>query len=173
MSENTNPSASTEIPPFEIRDTNISAADVEALMQQIRDRIRNRSQQAENQGRSYHLPNSMSAGKRLPGTLYGSMERLRAASSAVSVHLSVVGQHQLPIIGTLLQKVRRALHQLILYYVSMLAGRQSAFNRASIDMNRQTILALEAAIARIEKLEQEVALLRMQGSASTGTSENA
>ena len=170
MSETKPLSDTTEKPLFELRDPNFSADDVETLMQRIRGRIRERSQAAEKLGRSYQLPGNFPASKRLPGNVYGAMERLRAASGAVSVHLSVVGQNRVPVIGGLLQKTRRAIHQLILYYVSMLAGRQSAFNRTSIEMNHQTILALEAALARIEKLEQEISLLRLQSDPRAETS---
>ena len=76
--------------------------------------------------------------------------------------LSVVDTNRLPVIGKFMQKGRRIVHQLVLYYVSMLAGRQSAVNRATVDMFNQTVTALETAAARIDVLEQEVALLRTQ-----------
>jgi hypothetical protein len=59
-------------------------------------------------------------------------------------------------------KVRKVVHQLVVYYVNMMADKQMVFNRASANGQRQLAQALEAANARIEALEQDVANLRAQ-----------
>lgn len=150
-------------PDLEIRDPEISPAEVDAIMARIRERIRQRSQMAEQQGHAFALPDGAFSDKRLSRQLYMAIDRVRAAASGVHVHLSVVdGGKQIPVVTPLLRKVRQVIHQLVLYYVGMLAGRQAAFNRATIDAISQAANALEKANARIDDLEQEVAALRSQ-----------
>lgn len=155
-------------PDLEIRDPEISPAEVDAIMARIRERIRQRSQAAEQQGHAYLLPDGALSDKRLSRQLYAAIDRLRAAASNVHVHLSVVdGGRQIPVVSQLLHKGRQVIHQLVLYYVGTLAGKQTAFNRAAIEAIGQAATALEKANARIDDLEQEVSALRSQCQATS------
>ena len=59
--------------------------------------------------------------------------------------------------------VRRGLHNLMLYYVNMLAAKQSAFNRATVSALTRIVDQLERRdIQRIIALEREVRELKAQ-----------
>ena len=60
----------------------------------------------------------------------------------------------------LLDRLRRAAHNLVIYYVNMLAGRQLAVERSLMMVSLSLAGELEQSLTRIEQLEQEVAGLR-------------
>ena len=138
-------------PAFEIRDPDMNAVDVEEIMTRIRERIRQRAQAAEANGLHYGLP-SLVASRKLPAELYKALDQTRSTASSVRVPLAQS--------SGLVGKVRKVVHQLVVFYVNMLADKQMAFNRASANTHKQLVQALEASNARIEMLEQEVAALR-------------
>jgi hypothetical protein len=70
-------------------------------------------------------------------------------------------ESRVPIVGSLVQKLRKALHGLVLFYVNALAARQSRFNEETARAFRSLVRELEAqveeqqcVIARLEKLEE-------------------
>jgi predicted nucleic acid-binding Zn-ribbon protein len=148
-----NPTDKPYEPEFEIRDPDLSKAEVEEIMNRIRQRIRQRAQQAEANGLHYGLPN-LATSRKLPAEFYKSLEQARASAGSVRVPLAAS--------SGLVGKVRKVVHQLVVYYVNMMADKQMVFNRASANTQRQLAQALEAANARIEALEQDVANLRAQ-----------
>lgn len=135
-------------PGFDIRDPEVN---VEEIMTRIRERIRQRAQAAEANGQHYGLP-SLTASRKLPAELYKLLDQTRASAASVRVPLAAS--------SGLAGKVRKVVHQLVVYYVNMLADKQIVFNRASANTHKQLAQALEAALARIEVLEQDIASLR-------------
>jgi predicted nucleic acid-binding Zn-ribbon protein len=139
---------------FDIRDPEIN---VEEIMARIGQRIRQRAHEAEAKGQHYGLPR-LTANRKLPAELYQSLDQTRSHSGSVRVQLAAT--------TGLVGRVRKVVHELVVYYVNMLADRQIVFNRASANTHRQLAQALEAANARIEALEQELANMRSQQSQS-------
>lgn len=92
---------------------------IEEIMQQIRQQIAAR--------RAETLPEGMSdlvlSGKRFPPEFY---EHLYYAQMALDdYHVPVhVSKSSVPIIGSLIEKLRGKLHELVLYYVNQSAARQ-------------------------------------------------
>ena len=144
----TAPKIEPQSPAFDIRDSEVN---VEEIMTRIRERIRQRAQAAEASGGHYGLP-SLAASRKLPAELYKLLDQTRASATSVRVPLAAS--------SGLVGKVRKVVHQLVVYYVNMLADKQIVFNRASANTHKQLAQALEAAHARIEALEQDVASLR-------------
>ena len=64
-------------------------------------------------------------------------------------------------------KVRRAFHQLAIYYVNMLAGKQRVVNQALIALLKQLVVSLEQRESNIEALQEEVTSLRAELQALT------
>ena len=151
---------------MEIRDTDMSTIDVTQIMQQIRDRIRARTEAAEAMGQRYDLPEGLSSFDRShsnhAGQMSVSLERLRGAANGVYIQLSVVEKSVIPILSPLLSRIRTAAHQLVLYYVGAFASRQTAFNRANVDAFQRMTYELELANRRIEQLEQNIKILNAQ-----------
>ena len=144
-----------------IRDPEI---DAEAIMRDIRARIRQRRAQAEAQGLDYEalaagLP-AESVG-RFEADLYFDLRRLSVSYDEVGVKLSLT-ETRLPLIGGVVQRVRAALHQVILYYVNMLARQQARINKYNLRVLTALTRDLEAdaTSADIEALRQEIAWLR-------------
>ena len=61
-------------------------------------------------------------------TVYERLEEAGVLSRFIYVQPFLTPSH-LPVIGKLLQKVRGAIHELVIFYVNQLAGVQGAFNR--------------------------------------------
>lgn len=116
---------------IEINDPDI---DVEDIMARIRERIQQRRAQAADQGLDYdRLADQKGPAFRSTAPsdsdLYYDLYQVRNSADSIWISLSVVGR-SIPVIGGLVNRVRRALHNVVLYYVNMLAGRQVVFNRA-------------------------------------------
>ena len=144
-----------------IRDPEI---DAEAIMRDIRARIRQRRAQAEAQGLDYE---ALAEGRpaesvgRFEADLYYDLRRLSVSYDEVGVKLSLT-ETRLPLIGGVVQRVRAALHQVILYYVNMLARQQARINKYNLRVLTALTRDLEAdaTSADIEALRQEIAWLR-------------
>ncbi len=153
---------------LEIRDPQI---DAEAVMRQIREAIRKRRAQAEAQGVDYEsfvegLYTSQDSA-RFDGQVYYDLRRMSLSYNKIGVGLSLTA-NRLPIIGGMMQRVRAALHHLVLYYVNMMAGQQVAFNeyalralsalvkdldsepRGEAQALREQVAALEARVQQLE-----------------------
>jgi hypothetical protein len=120
--------------------------DAEAIMQAIRARLRARRAEAKAQGLDfeayadglYPLPPDAP----LSREVYEAVRRLGVGYDKVSVELALT-QTQLPLIGGLVQRLRAALHGLVLFYVNRLAARQ-------IQVNEQVARALAALVHDME-----------------------
>jgi hypothetical protein len=120
--------------------------DAEAIMQEIRARLRARRAEAKGQGLDfeayadglYPLPPDAP----LSREVYEAVRRLGVGYGKVSVEMALT-QTRLPVIGGLVQRLRAALHALVLFYVNRLAARQ-------IQVNEQVARALAALVHDVE-----------------------
>lgn len=127
--------------------------DAEAIMQEIRARIRARRAEAKASGLDfeayadglYPLP----AGAVFGRDLYEATRHVSLGYDKVTVEMALT-ETQVPLIGGLVHRFRLSLHGLVLFYVNRLAARQVYFNE-------QTARALTALV---QDLEAEVHELR-------------
>jgi len=155
------------IDPKDVVEIRTPEVNVEEVMEKIRQRVHARRANALRQGVDYDRLTSASpartGGRQLQSNFYYDLNQARQSADSIWVSLSVVGNSRYPeFVGSFVTRVRQSLHQLVIYYVNMLAGRQVNYNRANIDAVIGLAEAHEAAIERIETLEKEVAALREQ-----------
>ena len=136
--------------------------DAEAIMQEIRARLRARRDEARAQGLDweahadglYPVPSDAVLGR----DLYEAVRHLSLAHDKVNVEM-VLTETQVPLIGRLVQRVRAALHELVLFYVNRLAARQARVNYQTSRAITLLVRDLEAEVrelrARVESLEHE------------------
>ncbi len=102
---------------IEVRDPEI---DAESIMRTIRANIRKRRAQAEAQGLDYEAfvegLYAADISSRFDRQLYLDLRRLSLGYNKVTVGISLT-DNRLPLVGRLVQRVRSALHYLVLYYV--------------------------------------------------------
>ncbi|MBN1135179.1 MAG: hypothetical protein JXM73_01245 [Anaerolineae bacterium] len=134
--------------------------DTEAVMREIRARIRARRAEAKAKGLDfeayaeglYPLPPDALFGR----DLYEAVRYVGLGWDKVGVEMALT-ESRLPLIGGLVQRLRAALHELVLFYVNRLAARQVRFNE-------QTARALAALVG---DLEAEIVELRARLAALT------
>jgi len=127
--------------------------DAEAIMQEIRARIRARRAEAQSRGFDfeayadglYPLPPDAI----LSRDLYEAVRYVGLSYDKVNID-RVLTETRLPLIGGLVHRVRAALHELVLFYVNRQAARQIYFNEQ----------AARALNALVRDLETEVCDLR-------------
>lgn len=149
---------------IEIRDPNI---DAEAIMRKIRANIRQRKQQAEAKGIDYEAfveglyTSDVTA--RFDHNLYYDIRRMSVGYDKVGVGLSV-SERSIPIIGGVIQRFRRSLHTLVIYYVNMLAGQQVRFNELVVRTTTSMVKTLEEGTpqSELEALREEVTALKQR-----------
>jgi hypothetical protein len=142
--------------------------DAEAIMREIRERIRQRRTQAEAQGLDFDaIAQGEASGQatgRFSRELYGGLRQMRLSYNKVNVG-PVLTTMRVPLVGGLLQAVRAQLHQLVLFYVNMLASRQSLFNQQVVETTTKLVQELDhqndrdeiaALRARVEQLEKRL-----------------
>jgi hypothetical protein len=120
--------------------------DTEAIMQEIRSRIRDRRAKARAQGLDweayadglYPLPPDAI----LSRELYEAVRSAGLGYDKVTVDM-LLTENRLPLVGGVVQRVRRALHELVLFYVDRMAARQIRFNE-------QTARALAVLVRDLE-----------------------
>ena len=135
---------------FEIEASDLN---IEEVMQEIRARLRARREQAKVRGLDfeayadglYPLPPDAV----LSRDLYEAARYVGLGYDKVHVEMALT-ETRLPLVGGLVQRVRSALHELVLFYVNRQASRQ-------IHTNEQTARAL---VALVRDLEKEVRDLR-------------
>jgi hypothetical protein len=136
--------------PFEIEGDDI---DAEAVMKEIRARIRARRAQARARGLDweayaeglYPLPPDAI----LSRDLHEAVRHVGLGYDKIPVEMALT-ETRLPVAGGLVQRLRASLHELVLFYVNRLAARQVRFNE-------QTARAL---VTLVHDLEAEVRDLR-------------
>jgi hypothetical protein len=148
----------------ETRDPEI---DAEAIMRQIRENIRRQRAQAEAQGldredsveglRAPHVTT------RFDSDLYEALQRMSVGYDKVGVGLLLTGS-TIPLVAPLVQRIRTALHHLVIYYVNILAGQQARFNEYVVRAVTALVKGVEEdpTPGEVEALRQEVAQLRAQ-----------
>jgi len=135
---------------FEIESSDL---DTETVMRQIRAQIHARRAEARAKGLDfqayadglYPLPPDAILGR----DLYEAVRYVGLGYDKIGVELTLT-ESRLPLVGSLVQRLRAALHGLVLFYVNQLAARQIRFNE-------QTARALTALV---QDLEEEVRHLR-------------
>lgn len=143
---------------FEFRDGEINA---EEIMARLRERIAARRAQAAAQGLAYDelaqgggavFANELPAPTSHVGSeLAAQVAGLQHSADGIFVPLSVVGNT-----NPIAKKARMALHQLVIYYVNMLAGKQAAVNRANAQAMSGLLATLDAANKKVAVLEEEI-----------------
>ena len=143
------------------------ALDAEATMREIRARIQQRRAQAEAQGLDFE---ALAEGRftldrptRFNSELYYELRRLSVSGEQIGVGLSLTTS-RLPLIGPLAQRVRGALHHLVIYYVYMLARQQARVNAYDARAWAALMTDLEAKAEEAEALRREVAQPACAGS---------
>ncbi len=136
--------------------------DAEVIMAAVRAGLRQRRSEAEARGLDFDgLANGLpaaGAGTLLDAGLYHDLRRAGVAYDKVGVDLTLTPSH-LPLIGALVQRVRAALHTLVVYYVNRLAGQQARVNEMLVRVLMGLTKALEASRAENARLHQEVEAL--------------
>lgn len=136
--------------------------DVEAVMQEIRARIRARRAEAQARGFDFEAyadglyplpPDAL-----LSRDLYEAVRYVGLSYDKVNVD-QVLTETRLPLIGGLVHRVRAALHELVLFYVNRQAARQIYFNKQVARALNALVRDLEAEVrdlrGRIAALEAE------------------
>ena len=146
----------------EFRDSDI---DSEAIMRRIRQKIRERRADAESRGLDYEAfveglyATQVSA--RFDHDLYYDLRRMSVGYNKIGVGLSLT-ESRIPILGPIIQRIRRALHQLVIYYVNQLAGQQARFNEYAMRALTSMTKTLEegADVDDLDALREDVIELR-------------
>jgi hypothetical protein len=135
---------------FEIESDDV---DTEAIMRQIHAQIQARRAEARAKGLDleayanglYPLPPDAI----LSRDLYQAVRYVGLGYDKISIEMALT-QSRLPVVGSLVQRLRAALHGLVLFYVNQLAARQIRYNE----------LTARALSALVQDLEAEVRRLR-------------
>jgi hypothetical protein len=143
--------------------------DVDAIMAEIRAALMKRRAEAEARGVNFDDlamgRYAMADSDRFPMQLHEALQQASLLRDSTQVSLFVTPTTT-PVIGGLIQRVRTALHQAILFYVNMSAERQIAFNtETSKALNRLTAAAdkqLAEKDAQIAALQKRVDALEQQ-----------
>jgi hypothetical protein len=108
------------------------------------------------------------AGTGSPGTsigvspeLYYGVNAARLAAGDVDVQASIVGRPA-PVLGRLLTRLRRRVHNLAVYYVNLHAARDVVFNRTAAEVLVLMADELGRSLDQIATLRAEVATLKEQ-----------
>ena len=151
----------------EVVEIRASDIDVEAVLRQIRHKIRQRRETAQAQGLDYDALAQGACGKgegRFAAVHYN-LRRLSAMHNQITVKQYVSPRH-VPLIGGLIQRARAALHDLVIYYVNTLGGKQILVNETSVRLLNDLLADLEQDAARnaqeIAALQNQVAALRAE-----------
>lgn len=144
-------------------DTPTPEIETDAIMREIQARIQQRRAQAEAQGLDF---DALAEGRYTPdqptrftAELYYELRRLSLSGEQIGVGLSLTSS-RLPVIGPLVQRVRLGLHQLVIYYVNMLARQQARVNAYEARAWSVLMTDLENKASEIDALRREVDQLR-------------
>jgi len=150
--------------PIEIRDEDV---DTDAIFRTIRENIGRRREFAESEGVDFDRivagSYASKVGSRFDIDLYHGLHRMNAGYDNMGVDLYLTDS-TVPLVGGLIQRLRSALHRLVIYYVNMHAGKQIRFNE-------HVSRALESVVREVEDspqqsdvdaLKEELAALRVR-----------
>lgn len=96
--------------------------------------------------------------------MYYQLEQANLNGDQVWTELSLI-ESQMPLLGVLVNRFKREFHQLVIFYVNMLGGRQATVNDALLRTLNQLVSALErspefATREQFEKTNQSVLSLQ-------------
>lgn len=141
--------------------------DPDAIMARIRANIRARRAAAEAAGVNFDaLVQALPEAE--PDSLfsrasYFELQRLRKSLGRLGVD-AVVTQNRTPLVGGLMRRARAVVHQLVIFYVNMLASQQGAINaqmnRVLVEMVKDLEAQSRAQRETIAGLQRDVAALR-------------
>jgi hypothetical protein len=136
--------------------------DAEAIMRQIRGSLRSRREEAEARGLDFETLAEGEVSRRFDDDLYGDMRQVSASASRMGVTLSVSGKGAVPILSSFSRPVRRAFHQLVIYYVNQLATQQNRHNRQVLRVLMELVRELEreSHSERLSELQDDLEALR-------------
>lgn len=136
--------------PFDLEAPDL---DTEAIMREIRARIRARRAEAKARGLDFEAYADglypVPADALFSRDLYEAVRYVGLGWDKVGVEMALT-ESRLPLIGGLVRRLRAALHQLVLFYTNRLAARQ-------VRVNEQTARALTVLV---RDLEAEITGLR-------------
>jgi hypothetical protein len=97
---------------------------------------------------------------RFPQELYQQLEQANLNHDQIWLELVLI-KSRLPLLGRFINRFKHALHQLVIYYVNMLGGRQATVNTALVHTLNPLVERLEQPhAATIEALQREIADLQ-------------
>ncbi len=144
--------------------------DPEAIMARIRANIRARRAAAEAAGVNFDaLVQALPEAE--PDSLfsrasYFELQRLRKSLGRLGVDM-VVTQNRAPLVGGLIRRGRAVVHQLVIFYVNMLASQQGAINaqmnRALVEMVKDLEAQARAQRETIGRMRSEIEALKKRG----------
>lgn len=145
---------------IDIRDPEIN---VEEIMNRIRERIQQRRVAAKAHGLDYDrlVDDKANSSGPLPTDLYYDLHQLRASVDGVWVTLAQ-RDRKFPIFNSIFFRIENLLHRLVVKYVNMLAGRQTAFNRESVNVLSGLAQGLEDYDLRLNALEKRIGSIEEQ-----------
>ena len=150
---------------IEIRDEQIDTAQI---MQTIRANIQKRREAAQAQGIDFDtFVKGLYSGNQghFDPAVYFNLRRAASLYDRIAVR-QYVSPRSVPLVGGLIQRVRGALHDLVIYYVNMLASKQSMFNESVVYALTGLVENLEKDVARQQQemvaLRQELDALRLR-----------
>lgn len=133
------------------------AVDVASVMREVRARIRARRSEAEAQALDYDAfaegrsPHASTIG--LDAETQDALRNVTLGYDKIQVELSLTAS-RVPVVGSLMQRIRHALHSVILYYLNQLAAKQIRFNEAVA----RSLRGIVRAAAADQKQEEDDAL---------------
>jgi hypothetical protein len=111
---------------------------IEAIMQSIRQHVLAKESAVPAASPLAHQP-----GKAMSSEFYKHLQQARIGHDQIHVQLDI-GTANMPVIGGLLQSVRRKVHELVLFYVNQMAAKQ-------INVNHHLFCAINILAEEIEK----------------------
>ena len=112
--------------------------DVDTIMREIRSEILIEKGRLSNTG----LNDLNINGKRFSNEFYDKLYQVGVGFNDMTLRLNVTSS-SLPLIGPLIDRLRTVIHQLVLYYVNLLAEEQAQFNRLMVDLVNRMSIELE------------------------------
>lgn len=154
------------LPPVRLSGSLVDAWSLNAV---IESKVAKRRSDATSKGIDY---DNLATGKfdmqssgRLPQQLHEAVFQADLLRDKTQVQL-LVSERPLPIIGRVVERMRTALHQAIIFYVNMGAQRQAAFNVEAAKSLTALVQALEDEVehkeAALQELRTEIRELRGQ-----------
>lgn len=122
--------------------------DIDQIMREIRTEIYSHKQRMAEEG---ELVLSLN-GNRFSSKFYETLYQAGVGFSDLTIQPNVT-KSSTPLIGPLIDRVRLAIHNLVLFYVNQLAAEQAAFNRLIVRAVNQLSQELESELKDSDRSE--------------------